>query len=71
MHESVNIYHRHHHHIGSSGNISLTLTRCPSLLPIVSGRSSMLHPVATKKKVCIESTQTLNIKVSLNESNIK
>ena len=36
--------HYHHHHVALPAQISLTLSRHPSLLPIDSCRSSRLHP---------------------------
>ena len=42
------IYHRHHHWVALLTQISLTISRHPSLSSIAPGRSSRLHPVSAQ-----------------------
>ena len=44
--KTVHLYGLNHHHVAPSVQISLTLSRHPSLSSIASGRSSRSHPVS-------------------------
>ena len=51
LHFIQNCGYNHHHDVASPAQISLTLSRHPSLLSIAPARSSRLHPVSAQEGV--------------------